>query len=38
MLPSSNPTVDAGPPRGHPASSGCMLDGTPAGFGSIDAA
>lgn len=25
-------------PRGHPASSGCMLDGMPAGFGSIDAA
>jgi hypothetical protein len=32
----SPPGVDAGPPRGHPASSGCMLDGTLAGFGSID--
>jgi hypothetical protein len=32
------PCLDAGPPRGHPASSGSMLDGTPAGFGPIDAA
>jgi hypothetical protein len=38
MLPPRQPGVDAGPPRGHPASSGCALDGTPAGFGSIDAA
>ena len=30
------PVLDAGPPRGHPASSGCMLDGTRAGFGPID--
>lgn len=30
------PLLDAGPPRGHPASSGCVLDGTRAGFGSID--
>lgn len=30
------PLPDAGPPRGHPASSGCVLDGTRAGFGSID--
>jgi hypothetical protein len=28
--------LDAGPPRGHPASSGCVLDGTRAGFGPID--
>jgi hypothetical protein len=28
--------LDAGPPCGHPASSSCVLDGTPAGFGSID--
>jgi hypothetical protein len=36
VLPPRQPGVDAGPPRGHPASSGCALDGTPAGFGSID--
>jgi hypothetical protein len=36
VLPPFHPGLDAGPPRGHPASSGCMLDGTPAGFGSID--
>jgi hypothetical protein len=38
VLPPRQPGVDAGPPRGHPASSGCALDGTPAGFGSIDPA
>jgi hypothetical protein len=38
VLPPRQPGVDAGPPRGHPASSGCALDGTPAGFGSIDSA
>jgi hypothetical protein len=37
-LPPHRSGIDAGPPRGHPASSGCALDGTPAGFGSIDAA
>jgi hypothetical protein len=35
-LPPFRPWLDAGPPRGHPASSGCVLDGTPAGFGPID--
>jgi hypothetical protein len=38
VLPPHRSGLDAGPPRGHPASSGCVLDGTPAGFGSIDAA
>jgi hypothetical protein len=28
--------LDAGPPCGHPASNGCVLDGTRAGFGPID--
>jgi hypothetical protein len=37
-LPPHRSGIDAGPPRGHPASSGCVLDGTPAGFGSIDGA
>jgi hypothetical protein len=37
-LPPSRPWLDAGPPRGHPASSGSALDGAPAGFGPIDAA
>jgi hypothetical protein len=36
VLPPFHPGLDAGPPRGHPSSSGCMLEGTPAGFGSID--
>lgn len=27
---------DAGPPRGHPTSSGHTLDGVPAGFGPVD--
>jgi hypothetical protein len=35
-LPPFRPGPGAGPPRGHPASSGCVLDGTPAGFGPID--
>lgn len=26
----------AGPPRGHPTSDGCTLDGVPAGFGPVD--
>jgi hypothetical protein len=31
------PSADrAGPPRGHPAQSGCALDGARAGFGPID--
>jgi hypothetical protein len=36
VLPPHRSGLDAGPPRGHPASSGCVLDGTPAGFGTID--
>jgi hypothetical protein len=36
VLPPFRPGPGAGPPRGHPASSGCVLDGTPAGFGPID--
>jgi len=35
-LPPRRPRRDAGPPRGHPASNGCVLDGTRTGFGSID--
>jgi len=35
-LPPRRARRDAGPPRGHPASNGCVLDGTRTGFGPID--